>query len=107
MTTKSIYEHALDVWGVLSQKNQVIEECSEVIQAICHYRRGKCNIDEVVGELADIQIMVNQMRIVFGADRFDHALAQKRVNLEANGMAAENATAITDLPKGLCTFNVR
>ena len=78
-----IYKRAIEKWGVRLQVDQLIEECAEVIEAVSHYRRGKCSIDEVREELADLQIMLRQMRLIYGADRFDKIMAEKVNGLEA------------------------
>jgi len=76
-------ERALKKWGVDPQINQFIEEAAEAIEAVSHHRRGKCDLDDVCGELADLLIMLMQMRIVYGIDRFDRVLAEKLDLLEA------------------------
>lgn len=83
MITESIYQRALNKWGVAMQNDMLIEECAEAIEAISHYRRCKCDADEVIGELADVQILLNQMKLVYGEDRFDRIFAEKLEALEA------------------------
>lgn len=80
--TESIYERAIKKWGVHNQNDMLIEECSEAIEAICHYRRGKCGMDDVVGELCDVYILLQQMRVIYGESRFDNILDEKIDALE-------------------------
>ena len=48
-------------YGVYSQQIKTIEECSELIQAIC-----KCeNKNTIIDEIADVEIMINQLKIIF------------------------------------------
>lgn len=79
---------ALRKYGANAQMDQTIEECAELIVALRHYRRGKATDDDVCGELADVAIMLEQMRIQFGRERFDSAhrekLARLRRRLEAD-----------------------
>ena len=77
-----IYILALDKWGVHIQTDMFVEEAAEAIQAISHYRRGRCDLDVVCGELADLQVMLEQMKIVFGTDRFEKIFAEKIVALD-------------------------
>ena len=79
----NLSERALKKWGVDPQINQFIEEAAEAIEAVSHHRRGKCDFDDVCGELADLLIMLTQMRIMYGADRFDRVLDEKLDSLEA------------------------
>ena len=79
----NLSERALKKWGVDPQINQFIEEAAEAIETVSHHRRGKCDFDDVCGELADLLIMLTQMRSVYGADRFDRVLDEKLDSLEA------------------------
>jgi NTP pyrophosphatase (non-canonical NTP hydrolase) len=74
---REIYNRALSRWGVGLQLDMFIEESAEAIQAVQHYKRGRCDMDTVCGELADLWIMLSQMRIVYGETRFDRVLAEK------------------------------
>lgn len=52
---------AIHTFGEVAQERQAIEECSELIQAICHKHRGReSNIAE---EIADVEIMLEQLKI--------------------------------------------
>ena len=56
---------AIETFGERSQCDMMIEEASELIKAICkHYRGGA--IADVVEEIADVQICLDQMKIIFG-----------------------------------------
>lgn len=62
MTEYEILKAAIRTFGEEAQERQAIEECSELIQAICHKHRGrKHNIAE---EIADVEIMLNQLKII-------------------------------------------
>jgi NTP pyrophosphatase (non-canonical NTP hydrolase) len=60
----AIYHSALQRWGIEPQLKMAIEECAELIQAICHTDRNrpdKCNLAE---EIADVEIMCGQLHNV-------------------------------------------
>ena len=61
---------ALEEWGEESQVMMFIEEAGECITAISHRMRGRCSDVDVLGEMADLQIMLNQMVVVYDDD--DH-----------------------------------
>lgn len=67
MKEKEIYQKALELWGEDFQLQMVIEECSELITAICKYKRYVNDefILEITEELADVEIMCGQMRLLF------------------------------------------
>ena len=50
------------------QVDVCIEEMSELTQALCKYKRGKLNIDNLTEELADVHIMLMQMLLFFEID---------------------------------------
>ena len=43
-----------------------IEECAELIEAICHYRRSRIPIERLASEVADVELMVAQLRVMIG-----------------------------------------
>jgi 8-oxo-dGTP diphosphatase len=79
---QEICARALNQWGVGLQLDMVIEESAEVIQAVQHYKRGRCDMDTVCDELADLQIMLEQAKCVFGNRRFEKIFAEKMSALD-------------------------
>ena len=67
-TRQPQYTEALELWGKDFQKSMFNEEIGEVLTAISHEKRGRCGRDAVLEELADLQIMLNQMVIMYGTD---------------------------------------
>lgn len=64
---RNVYQQAIERWGIDSQVNQLIEECAELIVALNHARRVSWDgapADHVVEELADVEIMLEQMRMI-------------------------------------------
>lgn len=49
-------------YGFSKQSDVCIEECSELIKAILKYRRGKGTVTDIIDELADVEIMIEQMK---------------------------------------------
>ena len=62
-----ILEKAVDTYGAQAQIDMMIEEMSELTKALCKYRREatKHTFENVLEEMADVQIMLNQMALVF------------------------------------------
>lgn len=44
----------------------VSEECAELINALCKYKRGRVTDSDVITEIADVMIMCEQMAYYFG-----------------------------------------
>lgn len=85
---RKILRKAIDTYGTEAQMMQCIEEMAELIQAINKYFRA--NTDEemakayisVIEEISDVQIMLEQMRIVFGDKSVDEQITAKLDRLE-------------------------
>ena len=76
--TEIIYRKAFDRFGKVNQITVAIEELSELQKELCKVLRGNMNIENVVEEIADVEIMIEQLRIMFNADRdIDKVKAQK------------------------------
>lgn len=60
------YERALKAWGKEPQMLQVIEEMSELTKEILkNINRKKDNINELIEETADVEIMLEQLKICY------------------------------------------
>lgn len=71
---KGVLKRAIETYGKPSQVRMAIEEMSELTKALCKFERAD-SIDEwnkafgnVIEEIADVQIMLDQLRIIFGND---------------------------------------
>ena len=67
MTNKEILQRALAKYGQRRQMRKCQEECAELIVAINHYLENPLNgtVADVYEELADVEIMLNQMSLIF------------------------------------------
>lgn len=66
MNDREVYKQAIVKFGPQSQIDMCIEECSELINALEKYRRGRNTKEDVITEIADVQIMCEQMQELFG-----------------------------------------
>jgi NTP pyrophosphatase (non-canonical NTP hydrolase) len=62
MNENEILTAAIKTFGEKPQEEVAIEECSELIQAICHKHRGRK--DNIAEEIADVEIMLEQLKII-------------------------------------------
>ena len=58
-------ERAIKVYGKDMQLNVAIEELSELIKEICKKKRGEENREAIIEEMADCEIMLSQLQIIF------------------------------------------
>ena len=83
-----LYKQAVDKWGRGPQIDMMIEECSELIKALCKLKRKHepadtgALINDICEEIADVEIMAGQMRYIFGHDEVDSWRAEKILRLE-------------------------
>lgn len=64
---EEVYRMAVACFGKLHQKIVAIEEMAELIQAICKDFRGKLNMENLTEETADVQVMLEQLKIIYDA----------------------------------------
>lgn len=77
MDENEIYQKAIDKFGHESQVKMAIEECGELIVALMHLGRGRVAIQSVIEEIADVEIIMGQLRVLFGSDEVDRIKGQK------------------------------
>jgi NTP pyrophosphatase (non-canonical NTP hydrolase) len=70
---QALFREVLHAWGRDAQINMAVEECAELVQALCHYRRQRCSAADVCNEIADVWILVLQLRAMFG----EHLVMEK------------------------------
>ena len=68
---------AVEKFGQESQIDMAIEECSELINALCKLRRQRVGPIDVVTEIADVQIMCGQLAYMFGEKTVDDERKRK------------------------------
>lgn len=57
---------AIKKYGIEAQTMMAIEEMSELTKEICKIKRGQFDREYILEEMADVQIMLWQMNIIFG-----------------------------------------
>ncbi len=62
---RQIFKAATDVWGIKSQMIACIEELNEAAAALARHLNDKTELDKVHEELADAEIMIDQMKCIF------------------------------------------
>lgn len=71
-------------WSEEEHFDQMMEECLELTLSIFHMNRKKCDMDEVIRELADVDIMLDRFKTYFmetGID-FQHFKDEKLLKME-------------------------
>ena len=73
MSPIEIEREAINRWGTEKQLFMVFEEMSELQKEICKFIRGKNNKIAIAEEMADVQIMLEQLQIMCGIQNADIA----------------------------------
>lgn len=68
MERQEIYRQARDVFGAEAQLVVALEELSEAQKEICKFLRGKGDPEHLTEEIADAQIMLEQVQMLCGVD---------------------------------------
>ncbi len=61
---KEVLDKAICIYGIDKQLDMAIEEMSELMKEICKKKRGKDNRVEIIEEIADVYIMLEQLKII-------------------------------------------
>lgn len=82
---EQILQAAIDYYGIDRQVDQAIEEMAELTKALLKMRRpNHGNLRNVLEEIVDVQIMLDQLRIIYGwlplVETAKLARLQRRVN---------------------------
>jgi hypothetical protein len=69
MNEQVIYSKAVQLWGKDSQVDMLIEECNELTEVLVRsvvYHEIPDSPDPIITEIVDVQILLNQMRLIYG-----------------------------------------
>lgn len=61
----AVLQRALDTYGSALQIVVMMEEMSELQKELCKYLRGKYSPSSIAEEIADVEIMLKQMKMLF------------------------------------------
>ena len=64
-----IYKPIIDGFGEEKQKIKAIEELSELEKELCKNLNGLPNIAAITEEMADVSIMLDQLKIIFNNEK--------------------------------------
>lgn len=73
---KNVMRRAVEKYGDI-QYNVAIEELSELQKALCKLLRGKADMHNITEEIADVEIMIWQVKYMLGLSDGDIYTAQQ------------------------------
>jgi len=87
---RRMFERALDHWGIDAQVDKAEEEAFEFGAASKHYAQGRAEVEDLVDELADLQIMLAQLSQFLGRGRVERRVDEKMGRLRARLQEADS-----------------
>jgi len=68
---RELAEKAERLWGADAQITMMIEESAELIQVLAkrHRNRNGATVQEIVNEFVDVEIMLGQMKNIYGLNQ--------------------------------------
>ena len=76
-----IYAEAVKKWGHNLQFDMLVEECAELIAAMNRLKRGRSDLVPLLEEIADVEIMLGQMRVIFDPELIETVKRKKLTRL--------------------------
>ena len=78
-------EKIADKFALDNRLNQLMEECAELICVANHYRRGRVPKKNIAEEMADVLVMIDQVRGKMGINMSDiDAIASYKIRRALN-----------------------
>ena len=88
-----VFERALTHYGPELQTSVLVEEMAELQKEICKYWRGRANYDHIAEEIADVSIMLDQMKLLFQCGGAVQGWRLEKVRRLAQRIAEEESGA--------------
>ena len=77
MEEQKIYELTMEKFTPEHQIILMVEEMSELTKELIKTLRGKMNREHVLEEMADVEIVLEQMKLIFGKEGFNQMKRKK------------------------------
>lgn len=83
MNESVICRRAVETYGTEHQKRKAMEELAELMLALSREQDNRSTDDEVITEIADVQIMLEQLMQMYGREKVTRERYRKLRRLEA------------------------
>lgn len=75
----SVLKNAIATYGKQAQTLMFFEEVSELQKELCKNARGKNNISEIAEEVADVEIMLEQIKMMFNCRKASEVWKEEKL----------------------------
>lgn len=91
VTEQRTLEMAINKYGEEAQIKMLLEEMSELQKEICKFWRGKDNSVDIADEVADVEIMLDQTKMIFGIEEVVATHRRMKINRLAERLKGRDA----------------
>ena len=63
---KTVFRAAIEEYGAYAQSLMLLEEMAELQKEVCKSYRGNDNTEQIAEEIADVEIMLAQIKMIYG-----------------------------------------
>ena len=88
---KTVLRTAIDRYGVYAQCLMLFEEMAELQKEVCKNFRGDNNTEEIAEEIADVEIMLAQAKMIFGVAEEAARYRESKIQRLWKRLRGENA----------------
>ena len=78
-TEQDIFRSAIETYGAVMQITVAFEEMSELQKELCKHLRGSGSKENIAEEIADVEIMIEQMKMLFNCEAAVLQVREKKV----------------------------
>lgn len=75
-----VLSQALEQYGEAPQITMMFEEMSELQKELCKHLRGQGNENHIAEEIADVEIVLEQMKLLFNCTTLTNYYRQKKLH---------------------------
>jgi NTP pyrophosphatase (non-canonical NTP hydrolase) len=79
MDENEVFKAALKRYGSFAQIVMVFEEMSELQKELSKWLRGQNNVSQIAEEIADVEIMLSQMKMLFRCETLVNEYRHRKV----------------------------
>ena len=89
MKKKYVYNKAKATWGIDAQVTKAIEELSELQKELCKFLLDDGKFENIIEEVADVEIMVEQLELIFEIGKAVKAVKKKKIKRLSDRLDSE------------------
>ena len=95
MKKKDVYNKAKATWGIDAQVTKAVEELAELQKELCRFLIDDGNMEHITEEMADVEIMIEQMELIFGNKEAVKAVKKAKIQRFSDRLDAEQPKYLT------------